>query len=57
MDQSPKVIEALEKAEVEARKMDMDEIICMRKKICITWLHRGDAPNKYFFTQLKAKQA
>lgn len=56
-DQSPTLLAALNAAEVEARKLDMQEIIWLRQQSHVSWLKWGDTPTKYFFNQLKAKQS
>lgn len=54
-DHNIEVVEALSKAETEARQHGMLEIICMRQQSRVMWLKWGDTPIKYFFNQLKAK--
>lgn len=56
-DHSPEAVEALSKAEQEARHKVMQDTIRLRLRSRIRWLRQGDAPTKYFFLQLRAKQA
>lgn len=57
MDQSQALLDELSVAEAMARKLDVQEMTRLRVRSMVSSLKWGDAPTKYFFNQLKAKQA
>jgi hypothetical protein len=53
----PEELEFLARLEQEVRAEERSEALAWQRRSRIRWLSLGEAPSRYFFAQLKAKQA